>query len=209
MKIWIVFGISMLVLAGCTSAEYQKMQAERDQLLKNYEDLREENSELKLKDGITDMLLGEWRFLNLEMAESGVTQEVAEAKAALYALELKNLTLEFFEEKDIYHYRGKKGGTEVSGQWTVITIRYGDEPFPFVRFIKRAGPELEQLLFAATADGRALGLASAPGLDTARDISISVTPDRLYLTMHGQMQSGPAGWVQSGGVRCYFERVNQ
>lgn len=209
MKIGIVFGVCMLVLAGCTSVEYQKMQAERDQLLKNYEDLREENSELKLKDGITDMLLGEWRFLNLEMAESGVTQEVAEAKAALYALELKNLTLEFFEENDIYHYRGKKGGTEVSGQWTVITIRYGDEPFPFVRFIKRAGPELEQLLFAATADGRALGLSSAPGLDTARDISISVTPDRLYLTMHGQMQSGPVGWVQSGGVRCYFERVNQ
>ena len=209
MKIWIVFGICILMLSGCTSAEYQKMQAERDQLLKNYEDLREENSELKLKNSITDTVLGKWKFLSLEMAESGITQEVAEAKAALYALELKNLTLEFFEEKGIYYYRGKKGGTEVFGQWTVITIRYGDEPFPFIRFIRRAGPEMEQLLFAASADGRALGLSSAPGLHTARDISISVTPDRLYLTMHGQMQSGPAGWVQSGGVRCYFERVEE
>ena len=209
MKILVIFSICVLVFAGCTSAEYQKMQAERDQLLKNYEGLREENSELKVKNSITDTLLGKWRFLSLEMAESGVTQEVAEAKAALYALELKNLTLEFFEEKGLYHYRGGKSGTAVFGQWTVITIRYGDEPFPFIRFIRRTGPELKTLLFAATEDGRALGLSSAPGFHTARDMSISVTPDRLYLTMHGQMQSGPAGWVQSGGVRCYFERIDE
>ena len=209
MKIWIIFGICVLTVTGCTTVESQKMRAERDQLLKNYEDIREENSELKAKNSITDTVLGKWKFLGLEMAESGVTQEVAEAKAALYALELKNLTLEFFEEKGVYHYRGQRGGTEVFGQWTVITIRYGDEPFPFIRFIRRTGPELEQLLFAATADGRALGLSSAPGFDTARDISISVTPDRLYLTMHGKMQSGPAGWVQSGGVRCYFERSDK
>ena len=209
MKTLMVFGVYVLILAGCTTVESQKMRAERDQLLKNYEDLREENSELKVKDSITSTLLGRWKFLNLEMAESGVTQEVAEAKAALYALELKNLTLEFFEEKGIYHYRGRRGGTEVFGQWTVITIRYGDEPFPFIRFIRRTGPEMGKLLFAATEDGRALGLSSAPGLDAARDVSISVTPDRLYLTMHGKMQSGPAGWVQSGGVRCYFERIEK
>ena len=209
MKILIIFGICVLTLTGCTTVESQKMQAERDQLLKNYEDLREENSELKLKNSITNTLLGKWRFLSLEMAESGVTQEVAEAKAALYALELKHLTLEFFQERGIYHYRGKKGGTEIFGQFTVITVRYGDEPFPFIRFIRRTGPEMEKLLFAASADGRALGLSSAPGLDTARDISISVTPDRLYLTMHGKMQPGPEGWVQSGGVRCYFERIEQ
>lgn len=209
MRILITFGICALVFAGCTTVESQKMRAERDQLLKNYEDLREENSELKVKDRITDTVLGKWKFLNLEMAESGVTQEVAEAKAALYALELKNLTLDFFEEKGIYHYRGRRGGTEVFGQFTIITVRYGDEPFPFIRFIRRAGPEMGKLLFAATEDGRALGLSSAPGLDAARDVSISVTPDRLYLTMHGKMQSGPAGWVQSGGVRCYFERIEE
>lgn len=209
MKILTIFGICVLTLTGCTTVESQKMQAERDQLLKNYEDLREENSELKLKDSITNTVLGKWRFLSLEMAESGVTQEVAEAKAALYALELKHLTLEFFQERGIYHYRGKKGGTEIFGQFTVITVRYGDEPFPFIRFIRRTGPEMEKLLFAASADGRALGLSSAPGLDTARDIGISVMPDRLYLTMHGKMQPGPEGWVQSGGVHCYFERIEQ
>ena len=209
MKIWIVFGICALMLAGCTSAEYQKMQAERDQLLKNYEDLREEHNELKLKTDVTDTLLGKWKFLNLEIEESSVSEEIAETKAALYALDLKNLTLEFFEEKGIYNYRGENGNVEISGQFTVITVRYGDEPFPFIRFIRRSGPEMSQLLFAASSDGRTLGLSGASGLDTANEISISVTEDRLYLTMHGKMQLSPNGWVQSGGVRCYFERSAQ
>ena len=207
MKIWIIFGICVLMLAGCTSAEYQKMQAERDQLLKNYEDLREEHDALKLKTNITDTLLGKWKFLDLEIEESNVSEEIAETKAALYALDLKNLTLEFFEEKSIYNYRGKNGNTEVSGQFTVITVRYGDEPFPFIRFIRRSGPEVSQLLFVASSDGKPLGLSGARGLDTAREISVSVTKDRLYLTMHGKMQLSPNGWVQSGGVRCYFERI--
>ena len=185
------------------------MQAERDQLLKNYEDLREEHDALKLKTNITDTLLGKWKFLNLEIEESSVSQEVAETKAALYALDLKNLTLEFFEEKGTYNYRGKNGDTDVLGQFTVITVRYGDEPFPFIRFIRRRGPEISQLLFAASSDGKPLGLSGAPGFDTAREISISVTEDRLYLTMHGKMQLSPKGWVQSGGVRCYFERVEK
>lgn len=209
MKIWTILGICVLMLAGCTSVEYQKMQAERDQLLKNYEDLREEHNELKIKTDLTDTLLGKWKFLNLEIEESNVSEEVAETKAALYALDLKNLTLEFFEEKGMYNYRGKNGDTDILGQFTVITVRYGDEPFPFIRFIRRAGPEISQLLFAASSDGKPLGLSGARGLDTAREMSLSVTKDRLYLTMHGKMQLSPNGWVQSGGVRCYFERVQK
>lgn len=206
MKTWIIFGICVLMFVGCTSAEYQKMQAERDQLLKNYEDFREEHSELKIKDDITNTLFGKWKFLNLEIEESNVSQEVAGTKAALYALDLKHLTLEFFEEKGMYNYRGKNGDTDMAGQFTVITVRYGDEPFPFIRFIRRSGPEISQLLFAASSDRKPLGLSGARGLDTAKEISISVTGDRLYLTMHGKMQLSPNGWVQSGGVRCYFQR---
>lgn len=209
MRIWTVFSICVLILTGCTSAEYQKMQAERDQLLKNYEDLREEHDALKLKTNITDTLLGKWKFLDLEIEESNISQEVAETKAALYALDLKNLMLEFFEEKGMHNYRGKNGNMEVLGQFTVITVRYGDEPFPFIRFIRRTGPEISQLLFAASSDGKPLGLSGERGLDTAREISISVMKDRLHLTMHGKMQLSPNGWVQSGGMRCYFERISE
>ena len=212
MKICIIFGICALVFVGCTSVEYQKMQAERDQLLKNYESLREEHSELKVKTGITDTLLGQWKFLNLEVAEGAAVEDVAKTRAALRALDLKDLTLEFFEEKGIYHYRGKNGATEIFGQFHVFTIRYGDEPFPFIRFLRRSGPEMSQLLFAVNPSSKATGpsgLASSQGLTTAKEISVSVTEDRLYLTMHGKMQLGPTGWVQSGGMHCYFGRVEE
>lgn len=188
------------------------MQAERDQLLKNYENLREEHSELKIKTGITDTVLGKWQFLNLEVEESAAVENVAETKAALRALDLKNLTLEFSEEKGIYNYSGKNGATEIFGQFTVFTIRYGDEPFPFIRFLRRSGPDMAQLLFAVNPSSKSSGpsgLTSAQGLSTAKEISISVTEDRLYLTMHGKMQLGPTGWVQSGGMRCYFGRVEE
>ena len=188
------------------------MQAERDQLLKNYENLREEHSELKVKTGITDTLLGKWQFLNLEVEEGTAIEDVAKTRAALRALDLENLTLEFFEEKDIYHYRGKNGGTEVFGQFSVFTVRYGDEPFPFIRFLRRSGPEVSQLLFAVSRDmgsSGPLGLSDPQGLATAKEISVSVTEDRLYLTMHGKMQLGPTGWVQSGGMHCYFERIDE
>ena len=154
MKICIIFGICALIFVSCTSVEYQKMQAERDQLLKNYENLREEHSELKVKTGITDALLGKWQFLNLEVEEGAAVEDVAKTKAALRALDLKDLTLAFFEEKGIYHYRGKNGATEIFGQWTVFTVRYGDEPFPFIRFFRRSGPEMSQLLFAVNSSSK-------------------------------------------------------
>lgn len=195
MKIVSILGILVLTFAGCTNVEYQKMQAERDQLLKNYEDVRQEHDEIALKDDLTNTALGKWKFMNLEIEESEASEEVAAAKAALYAFNLKNLTLEFFEEKGIYNYRGKNGSMDVFGQFTITTIRYGDEPFPFIRFIRRSGPEMAQLLFAS------------PGLAKARDIGILATEDRLYLTLYGKMQLSPNGWVQSGGVQCYFERI--
>ena len=211
-KILIVFGVCVLILSGCTSVEYQKMQAERDQLLKNYETLREEHSELRVKTGITDILLGKWKFLNLEVEEGAAVEDVAKTKAALRALDLKNLTLEFFKEKDIYHYRGKNGATEIFGQFHVFTVRYGDEPFPFIRFLRRSGPEISQLLFAVNPSSKSAGssgFSSAQGVSTAKEISVSITEDRLYLTMHGKMQLGPTGWVQSGGMHCYFGRVEE
>lgn len=212
MRILTIFGICVLMLSGCTSTEYQKMQAERDQLLKNYENLREEHSELNVKAHITDTVLGKWKFLNLEVEEGTAIEDVAKTKAALRALDLENLTLEFFEEKGIYAYRGKNGGTEVVGQFRIITVRYGDEPFPFIRFLRRSGPEILQLLFGINPDRRASGLGglSDPGgLATAKEIGVSVTADRLYLTMYGKMQLGPTGWVRSGGMHGYFERIEE
>ena len=209
MKSLAALGILVLMFTGCTSAEYQRMQAERDQLLRNYEDVRQEHDEIALKTDITNTLLGKWKFLDLEVEESDVTEEIAAAKAALHALNLKHLTLEFFEEKGTHFYSGKRSSADVSGQFTITTVRYGDEPFPFIRFIRRSGPTMPQLLFAVGPDGKPLGLKGAQTFASAKAnaIGISVTEDRLYFLMYGKMELSPNGWVQSGGLRCSFERI--
>lgn len=209
-----VISLSILALTwvfGCANTQYQEMQHERDALIENYENLRREHDSGTLETEVTDKLLGTWRFLNLEVEEGDATEDVAAAKAALYALDLKNLTLEFFEQNASYFYRGKKGETDFAGQFNITTVRFGDEPFPFIRFIRRSGPLMPQLLFAAGPDGKPLGLKGATGFAEAKaaEIGISVTDDRLYLTMYGKMQLSPDGWVQTGGLLCSFERVEE
>ncbi len=209
MKILMTFSIPFLIFAGCTSVEYQKMQRERDGLIANYEELRREQDSGTVEAELTDKLLGKWKFLNLEVEAGNVSESVAEAKAALYALELENLTLEFFEDRKSYYYRGNRGTTEVFGRFNITTVRYGDEPFPFIRFIRRSGPLMAKLLFAAGPDGRPGGLKSAqvPSSEKVNDIGISVTEDRLYFSFYGDMILSANGWVESGGLRCYFERI--
>ena len=66
------------------------------------------------------------------------------------------------------------------GQFTVITVRYGDEPFPFIRFIRRSGPEIPQFLFAGKFRQKNRSVYQARrGLDTANEISISVKPGQV------------------------------
>ena len=211
MKTFTLLGTLMLICVGCTNTQYQEMQYERDKLIENYENLRREHDGGTLETEITNQLHGKWKFLNLEVEESDITEDIAAAKAALYALDLKNLTLEFFEQHESDYYRGKRGTTEVTGQFNITTVRFGDEPFPFIRFIRRTGPLMAQLLFAAGPDGQPLGLQGSTGIAAAKssEIGISVTEERLYLTMYGKMALSPDGWVQSGGLLCSFERIKE
>ncbi len=229
MKILTVFCVCVLVLPGCTSVEYQKMQTERDQLLKSYESLREERNELKAKIDIhetgIDLLFGRWKFLNLEVTESDAGASVTKTEAALHTLDLKdlkNLTLEFFEEKGVHYYRGKTaGGTEVFGQFIVFTVQYGNQSAVFIRFIKHSGPEVSRLLFAISVDKgptEPAALANSRGLVTVREIGILppeysnpeiYSMDEFSLTMPGTRQLGPTGWVQSSGLRYYFEKIKR
>ena len=211
MKTFTTLSILILIWAGCANTQYQEMQNERDALIENYENLRRAHDSGTLETEITDKLLGTWRFLNLEIEEGDATEDIAAAKAALYALDLKNLILAFFEQHKSYFYRGKRGTTEFAGQFNITTVRFGDEPFPFIRFIRRSGPRMQQLLFASGPDGNPLGLKGTTGFAEAKtsEIGISVTDDRLYLTMYGAMQLSPDGWMQSGGLLCSFERIEE
>ena len=57
-------------------------------------------------------------------------QKIAAAKMALVAANRKNLTLEFYEERTSYYYRGQQPGVgKVTGQCKIIAPRVGDVPF--------------------------------------------------------------------------------
>lgn len=227
MKILTFFCVCAFMLNGC-AMEYQRMQAERDQLLKNYGNLREEHSELKIKTLGTGvyLLFGKWKFQNLEVEKSDAGAGPAKTEPVLHTPDLKvlkSLTLEFFEEKGFLYYRGKTaGGTEVFGKFIVFTIQYSNHlPATFIRFIRYSGPEMFQLLFAVNVDKEPAGpvtFTNSQGLAAVREIGI-LPPDNLNsmpimnefsLRMPGMMQLGPTGgWVRSSGLRYYFERIKR
>ena len=39
------------------------------------------------------------------------------------------------------------------------------------------------------------------------ELGVSVTDDKLYLTLSGKMELTPKGWARSGGIRCVFQRI--
>lgn len=76
-------------------------------------------------------------------------QKIAAAKMALVAANRKNLTLEFYEERTSYYYRGSNRGRKVTGQCKIIAPRVGDVPLPFIRFRRRTGPKMLEFLFTS------------------------------------------------------------
>ena len=76
-------------------------------------------------------------------------QQILGAKTALVASTRKNLMIEFSEDRSSYYYSGSNRGTNVTGQCSITTKRYGDDPFPFIRFNRRTGPEMLAFLFGS------------------------------------------------------------
>lgn len=76
-------------------------------------------------------------------------QKIAAAKMALAAANRRNLTLEFYEERTFFYYRGSNRGRKVTGECKVITPRVGDVPIPLLRFRGRTGPKMLEFLFTS------------------------------------------------------------
>lgn len=168
------------------------------------------------------------RLPPIKVEDSADNQKIAAAKTALVASTRKNLTLEFFEERTSYYYRGSNRGMNVTGQCRVTTSRLGDEPFPLIRFNRRTGQEMREFLFgseparreAARIKQEAAERQRKMGVQAARRASakaasypitsmmgITVTDDRLYFIWYGTMELTPKGWRRTGGMRCSFKRV--
>ncbi len=170
------------------------------------------------------------RLPRIEVTDEKSSQQILGAKAALVASTRQNLTVEFFEDRGSYHYTGSNQGKRVTGQCYITTKRYGDDPFPYVRFNQRTGPDMLAFLFgsepvkqiaakqkqkrAAMLQNRNMGIQGArraaakkTSYAIASLAGITVTEDRLYLVLYGDMKLTPKGWMRTGGLRCTFKRI--
>ena len=89
------------------------------------------------------------RLSPIEVTDEESNQRILVAKAALVASTRKNLTIEFSEDRGSYHYSGSNRGTNVTGQCSITTKRYGDDPLPFISFNRRTGPKMLEFLFGS------------------------------------------------------------
>ncbi len=177
------------------------------------------------------------RLPRIEVTDEKSSQQILAAKAALVASTRQNLTLEFFEDRSSYYYNSNNGSKSATGQCYITTKQYGDDPFPFISFNRRTGPEMVEFLFGSepvkwrTAKERERKIAArrnitpidgarrnrrmtGPPVRPARQQEtallmpgITVTDDRLYLVLYGKVELTPNGWVRMGGLRCTFKRV--
>ena len=192
MKILTSLSILILIFIGCTSAKYQQMQKERDTRRDAYEDARRKNDWQTLKDTLEREVLGTWQFLNIEVLESDLSDEIKTAAVALATLNRKGLTIRFFQEDNIRFYRLNKGNINASGEFTIRIERIAEKLIPLLKLDRDKGIAPEEVIF------------SRPGL---RRTLISIEQDRLYLTVgYGQLLT-PAGWAQIGGSRYSFKRI--
>ncbi len=208
MKILSAFTLVLLVFAGCTSVQYQEMQNERDRLRAAHEDALRKHDPRQLETTLTEKLMGTWQFLDMEVAEGDVSEEMAALKAELHATVRQNLILDFFMDRNVFRrYRGKNGDIEVTGSFKISSRRYGDEPFPYLRVFRDTGVPLYDFLTNMSASR--LKNQDTVSLRAAQDnwLGVSVTDDKLYLTMYGDMELTPNGWARIGGIRCIFKRI--
>ena len=208
MKILSAFTLVILVSAGCTSAEYQAMQNERDRLRAAHEDALRKHDTRQLETSLTNKLIGTWQLLDIEVAEGDLSEEIAALKYERHATARQNLTLEFFMDRNVIRrYLSKNGDTEVTGSFQIASQRYGDEPFPYLRVFRDTGLPLYEFLTSMSANR--LKNQDNVSMKAVPDnwLGISVTDDTLYLTSYGSMELTPNGWARSGGIRCIFQRI--
>ena len=208
MKILTVFSLLLLAFAGCTSAKYQEMQNERDRLRAAHEDVLRKRDPRPMEDDLTQRLLGTWQFVDISVAEGDLSEELAALKYELNATARQNLTIAFFMDQNVYRrYRGVNGRTEVTGSFKISAERYGDELLPYLRVFRDTGERFPEFISGVPPNVRDTPDDSSKQLVPWNWMGISVTADRLSLTLFGVMELTPNGWAQSRGVRCTFKRV--
>ena len=201
MKILTIFGLITLVFAGCTSVEYQQRQNERERLRAAYEEARIKNDRQTPKRTLEREMLGTWQFLDVEVLESDLSNEIERAATALAEASRKNLTIRFFEENGIRFYEGNNGGIKVTGEFSIYVERIAEVLYPELGMNQSSGITPGAFLFNDNSAGIFRG---PPG---SSNVLISVEGNQLHLTLGAGSGLTPEGWVQSDGIRYSFKRV--
>lgn len=202
MKILLAFSLIILTtFMGCASTEYQQMQNEREKLRAAYEEARIKNDRQISKDTLTREILGTWQFLDMEVLESDLSNEIERAATALVAAGRKNLTIRFFEQNGIRFYNGENSGIKVTGEFGISVERIAEVLYPKLDMNRGAGITPGEFLFNRS------GMFSGP--PGTSNVLIAVKDDRLYLTLGAGISSTPTpeGWAQSDGIRYSFKRI--
>lgn len=201
MKILVTFGLLTLLFAGCTSAEYQRTQNERERLRAAYEDARLKNDSRSVKNTLERDILGTWQFLDIEILESDLSNEIESAVIALDKLRRKNLTIRFFEQNGIRFYEGNNISIRVTGEFSIYVERIAEVLYPELCMDQSSGIRPGAFLFSERWGGVFSG---PPGTS---NILISVQDDQLYLTLGAGASLTLEGWAQSDGIRYSFKRM--
>ena len=201
MKILAAFGLITLVFAGCTSAEYQQTQNERERLRAAYEDARLKNDSRSVKNTLERDILGTWQFLDIEILESDLSNEIESAAIALDKLSRKNLTIRFFEQNGIRFYEGNNVSIRVTGEFSIYVERIAEVLYPELCMNRSLGIRPGAFLFSERSGGVFSG---PPGTS---NVLISVQDDQLHLTLGAGSRLTLEGWAQSDGIRYSFKRM--
>ena len=197
-----------LIFAGCTSAKYQEMQNERQRLRAAHEDARRKTDSRPMEEDLTQKLLGSWQFLGIEVAEGDLSEEINALKYELHETARENLTLEFFMDQNVYRrYRGKNGSTEVTGSFKIDTRHYGDVMLPYLRVFRDTSERFPEFISGTPPNRLVTKDNPAVQFLPLNWLGISITEDRLELTLYGVMELTPSGWAQNRGVHCTFKRI--
>ena len=199
MKILTTFGLIILVFAGCTSVEYQQMQNERERLRAAYEEARIKNDRQTVKNTLEREVLGKWQFLDIEVLESDLSNEIASAAAALTKSSRKNLTIRFFEQNGVRFYEGENSGIKVSGEFVVKVDRIAEILYSKIHLNQGSGVTPGEFLFN--------NAKVFNGPPEASSVLISVQDDQLYLTLGAGASLTLEGWAQNDGIRYSFKRL--
>jgi len=204
-----------LIFYSCSISETvhttQKTQTERENLLKSYGEIRQQQDKRTHEFAVQDQLIGKWKLVSLTYEEGDDIESKLAIQVSLAASTRQHLTLEFFREYARYGYKGKNGTLAVEGDYKIDSLLYGEKLYPVLKFTRREGETMERFLWGEASKPEKSDVpfsrALIPGVSVTFSQDETGMKDILQLTRYGRMELRPEGWVRTGHIHCTLEKI--